>query len=73
MCVRATAAHEQQATLRLGETITVDEPIVSVNGVFRLEISGSELQTQPFHSRRGHRKAFITVKESYCRTIVTRP
>ncbi len=31
-----------QATLRLGEVITKDKPLVSVNSKFRLEISGSK-------------------------------
>lgn len=31
-----------QATLRLGELVTKDSPLVSVNGTYRLEISGSE-------------------------------
>lgn len=31
-----------QATLRLGEVVTNDEPLVSADGTYRLEISGSK-------------------------------
>ena len=31
-----------QATLRFGEEVTVDEPLISVDGMYRLEIFGSE-------------------------------
>lgn len=38
----ARLAMSTQATLRLGEVITTDEPLISVDDNYRLEISGSE-------------------------------
>lgn len=36
---------DAQATLRLGEVVSITEPLVSVNEKYRLEIAGSEHAT----------------------------